>query len=299
MQAEERAILFGFRKLGFASDIERQRDIRYKNANLCRVAGKEGVCVVDVWIAILTEGGLESMRIMALEVDDGPNSGRAVSSIDGTGRDSSFRANGARRQKRRSCAGHGRLSAVSKVKFSAFFPAVLLLLVASFTSNVVVTAEEDRGHAANTRGGGDEYAGGSFERNLQEEHEPSGLFDNFDPTSGLNEAESEGGAVRQANGSDVDQAWLQFVANGPNDETQAAIIGGSCKNQLFIDLVYDIYPDDTRYELSSVGSNSTFLHKGTVSNEYAESYHAYDQIVCMEDGDYNFTIWGEFRGLFN
>ena len=149
----------------------------------------------------------------------------------------------------------------------AFFPAVLLL-VASFTSNLgaTATAEENRRHAAHARGEDEKNAGGPFGRILQGEHESNGLFNQI---SGSNEAESEGSAESQTNGGGVEEAWLQFVANGPNDESQPALIDG-CKHQLFIDLVYANNPEYTKYELAKVGSNLTVSHTGIWSPEYAE-----------------------------
>ena len=238
------------------------------------------------------EDGIESTRNMAREIDgDELINGRVELSIDGTGGDYSFRTNGARRKKQKNPNNSSRARGVGNGRSSV--PAVLLLLVASFTSNLVVTAEENGRHAAHED---EKDAGGPFERILQEEQVPNGLFDYFNQISGSNEAESEGSAERQTNGGGVEEAWLQFVANGPNDESQPALID-SCKHQLFIDLVYDVYPEDTKYELAKVGSNLTFSHTGVSSGEYAQSYHAYDQIVCMDDGDYNFTIWSEFRSL--
>ena len=142
----------------------------------------------------------------------------------------------------------------------------------------------------------------------------------FDKPSGSNEdSESAGAGAGKADGGGKG-GWLQLLqsmGDGPSETPQSAPDGGSCKHQLFISLVYDSYPDFTEYELAKIGSTSIFSHTGAessesskftgehiyhpsaVSAEYATRHHAYDQNVCMNDGDYAFAISGEFWVLFN
>ena len=258
-------------------------------------------------------GGVEDVlasthNSAALEIDgDELDLGHVPSSVDGTG---------ARRKRRRFSNHPSRAGSLG----------VLLLLAASFASDLAVTAERNRRRrTANVKGGDDNNnAGllvapqrggdlGSLERGrsaagagriLQEETEPSGLFDHFNGPPGLDEgAESEGTATAEhanvGGVGGVEEAWLHFVANGQSDGApQPAPNVDRCKHQLVISLVYDMNPRDTHYELAKVGSTSTLSHTGAKkSNEYDEIYHEHDQIVCMDDGDYSFTISSEF-GLF-
>ncbi|EJK57793.1 hypothetical protein THAOC_22130, partial [Thalassiosira oceanica] len=237
----------------------------------------------------------------------GSDAGLVASTIDGdevrrakrNGSTSSARGGGVVRSR----VGRGRRG----VSSSAFLlPGLLLLLhaVASFASNLAVTAERDGRRTANVEDGNDKA--GSFERILQEgKNESNGLFDHFDEPTGLNEgAESVGGAgpANGGGGGGEDEAWLQLlqsITDEPNDEAlQPALNGDSCKHQLLISLVYDEYPKYTVYDLSKIGSDSIFIHRGAywdhpdaVSAENATSYHAYNQNVCLlDDGDYLFSV---------
>ncbi|EJK69980.1 hypothetical protein THAOC_08704, partial [Thalassiosira oceanica] len=158
----------------------------------------------------------------------------------------------------RSRVGRGRRG----VSSSAYLlPGLLLLLhaVASFASNLAVTAKRDGRRTANVEDGNDKA--GSFERILQEgKNESNGLFDHFDQPTGLKEgAESVGGAG-PANGGGVGGG---DESNEPNDEAlPPALNDDSCKHQLLISLVYDEYPHETLYYLFKIGSDSIFIHSG-------------------------------------
>ena len=235
------------------------------------------------------------------------NSGAAALKI-ADGGESDF---GEVRRERRKNSGHSYRACAGRrcgVYMTNLNLVVLLLITTSFTTNSVVTAEQGGRHPANLNDGGGGNSAGSFERILQEENESNGLFDHFNQTSELNEGEESlgglGGAELTGGAVDGDDE----AANESNKGApQPALDGDSCKHQLLISLVYDSHPADTSYALYNLGSYGAFTHEGVegsqsyqpdaVSAKNATNYHAYNQNVCLVDGDYYFSIYGEFLGL--